>query len=136
MSVRPFPVSPSLEGADGELFSVTITVEPQLLESLLDTLARLDFPINPQLYHDAAAVYPCADGTRLLQPVAIVEFPAWADRLTKVRDALIAAGFRADCLSAKSMLEEIRSTAIEEPAPPGAPYKAIVRSKHALRATA
>ncbi len=136
MSVRSFPETPSLGGADGELISVTITVEPRLLEGLLDILARLDFPINPQLYHDAATVYQCPDGTRMLQPVAIVEFPAWADRLAKVRDALLAAGFRADCLSAKNMLEDIRSTAVEEPAPPGAPYKAIVRSKHALRATA
>jgi hypothetical protein len=34
------------------------------------------------------------------------------------------------------MLDDIRSKPGQEPAPPGAPYKTIVRSKHALRATA
>jgi hypothetical protein len=116
------------------LISVTITVEPRLLEKLLDTLARLDFPINPQLYHDAATVSVHPDGSRALQPVAIVEFPAWAGRLARVRDALVVAGFNAACLSVRSMLDEIRSSLVEEPAPPGAPYKAITRSKHAAPA--
>jgi hypothetical protein len=136
MSIWPAHIGPSLEGADGELVSLSITVEPRLLEKLLDVLARLEFPINPQLYHDAATITPCADGKRVLQPVAIVEFPAWAGRLAPVREALAAAGFGAGCLSARGMLEEIRSNAVEEPAPPGAPYKAIVRSKHGLPATA
>jgi len=136
MSVWPAHIGPSLAGADGELVSVTITVEPRLLEKLLDALARLEFPINPQLYHDAATVSLHPDGKRVLQPIAIVEFPAWAGRLAAVREGLAAAGFGAGCLSARSMLDEIRSNAGEEPAPPGAPYKAIVRSKHSWPATA
>jgi hypothetical protein len=134
MSVWPSQETVSLAGQDGELVSLTITVEPRLLEKLLDVLAHLDFPINPQLYHDAATVSHNPDGTRAVQPIAIVEFPAWAGRLSRVRDALVVAGFPAACLSAKGMLEQIRSEAVEEPAPPGAPYQAIVRSKHALSA--
>ncbi len=134
MSVRPISEPPVLEGTEGELVSVSIAVEPRLLEKLLDVLARLDFPINPQLYHDAAVVSLGADGTRALQPVAMVEFPAWAGRLARVKDALAVAGFEAGSLRAKPMLEEIRSRAVEEPA--GAAYPAFVRSKHALPATA
>ncbi len=44
----------SLFGREGELVSVRITVEPRLLEDLLDALAVLDFPVNPQLYHHTA----------------------------------------------------------------------------------
>lgn len=135
MSVWPVS-TPSLEGAEGELLSVRITIEPRLLEKLLDVLAQLDFPINPQLYHDAATIYVFADGNRMVQPAAIVEFPAWAGRLPRVREALLGGGFGEGCLSAKRMLDEIRSHATEEPAPEGAPYKTIVRSKHQLRATA
>jgi hypothetical protein len=136
MSVRPLVPPPSLEGADGELISVTITIEPRLLERLLDVLARLEFPINPQIYHDAATISFDANGVRLVKPASIVEFPAWAGRLDKLRDVLLGAGFDHGCLGVKSMLEDIRSTGDQEPAPPGAPYRAIVRSKHSLRAIA
>ncbi|HVX66325.1 MAG TPA: hypothetical protein VHA11_06980 [Bryobacteraceae bacterium] len=115
MSVWPSHEPASLAGTDGELISVTITVEPRLLEKLLDTLAQLDFPINPQLYHDAAA------GTA--QPAAMVEFPAWAGRLARVRDALLVAGFSAGCLSFRNMLDEIRSSAVGGPAA----YRATTR---------
>jgi hypothetical protein len=136
MSVWPVNESPSLEGADGELICVRITIEPRLLEKLLDVLARLEFPINPQLYHDAATIYLCADGSRLVHPATMVEFPAWTGRLPKVKDALLASGFGEECLTVKGMLDDIRSKSEQEPAPPGAPYNAIVRSKHDLRAIA
>jgi hypothetical protein len=136
MSVWPVNESPSLEGADGELICIRITIEPRLLERLLDVLARLEFPINPQLYHDAATIYLCPDGSRLVQPATMVEFPAWTDRLPKIKDALVASAFGEECLTVKGMLDDIRSKPGQEPAPPGAPYKTIVRSKHALRATA
>jgi hypothetical protein len=136
MSVWPIDTAPSLEGADGELVSVRITIEPRLLEKLLDMLARLDFPINPQLYHDAAMIYPAADGANVVQPATMVEFPAWAGRLPLVRDALRRFGFDEACIGVKSMLDDIRSNDDPDPAPPGAPYKMIVRSKHSLRAIA
>jgi hypothetical protein len=94
--------APRLHGAEGELLSLRITVEPQSLELLLDVLARLDFPINPQIRHDIP------DGAGGL--AAAVEFPAWAGRLSEVRTGLRRAGFPESALAVRGMLEEIRST--------------------------
>jgi len=136
MSVWPTNGTPSLGGTDGELVSVRITIEPRLLEKLLDVLARLDFPINPQLYHDAATISSRSDGSNMVEPATVVEFPAWAGRLEQIQGALVGSGFHPECLSVKGMLEDMRSSFEQEPAPPGAPYKTIVRSKHVLPATA
>jgi hypothetical protein len=65
-------------------------VEPKLLEDLLETLSSLDFPVNPQLYHQLAQV--------------AVEFPAYAPQVDKVRDALLAAGFNPESLGISPML--------------------------------
>ena len=72
--------APLLRGVEGELLFLRITVAPHLLERLLETLARLEFPINPQICHDI----PAGPGVR----AAAVEFPAWAGRLAEVRAAL------------------------------------------------
>lgn len=69
---------PSLHGSEGELISISVRVEPRLLEQLLETLAQLPFPIHPQIYH---------------LPGTIVEFPAYASWLGEVRDSLKRAGF-------------------------------------------
>ena len=55
MSVWPkiLPSTPSLSGREGDLISVSINVDPRYLESLLEALAQVSFPINPQIYHDA-----------------------------------------------------------------------------------
>lgn len=71
--------SPTLLGQEGELLSIRIAVEPKLLEELLDTLAILDFPINPQLYHHPGET--------------TVEFPAYSAQLRKIRDVLGRHGF-------------------------------------------
>ncbi len=63
--------APALFGLEGELVSLRISVEPRLLEDLLEALARLDFPVNPQLYHQPAHV--------------TVEFPAYSARVDEVR---------------------------------------------------
>ncbi len=71
-------------GIKDELVSLRVSVEPRLLEDLLETLARLDFPVNPQLYH---------------RPVQVtVEFPASSTRVEDVRDALSNNGFSASSL--------------------------------------
>jgi len=51
MSVWPkiLQESPSLSTAEGALVSVSIHVEPHRLESLLEALALVSFPINPQI---------------------------------------------------------------------------------------
>src|SRR5450759_1078160 len=56
-----------LFGTEGALVSVSISIESPHLEALLDVLARLDFPINPQIYHAAG-------------PDTVVEFPAYENR--------------------------------------------------------
>lgn len=73
------PSEPALFGREGELISLSIATEPRLLEELLEALASLDFPVNPQLYHRAAEVR--------------VEFPAYSQQIEQVRDALRREGF-------------------------------------------
>ena len=91
MSVWPktLPVTPSLSTAEGALVSVSIHAEPHCLESLLEALAQVSFPINPQIYHDAALVYRFADGREQTVPITLVEFPAYENRLDEVRRAVV-----------------------------------------------
>jgi hypothetical protein len=122
-------VSNPLSSREGALVSVSISVEPRQLESLLETLAQIGFPINPQIYHDAAVVYIYPGGREEAEAVTLVEFPAYEGRLHEVRRALDAYGFDPDCLRMTSMLEEIHADCVREPAPPGAPYVAKYRVK-------
>jgi hypothetical protein len=80
----------SLFGSEGELITLRISVEPRLLEPLLETLAELDFPINPQLYHHPTDV--------------VVEFPAYSSKLAQVRGALKSAGINANRLRFQRVL--------------------------------
>jgi hypothetical protein len=73
-----------LFGREGELISLSIATEPRDLENLLEVLASLDFPINPQLYHRPAQV--------------LVEFPAYASQVGQVRDELRHHGFDASAI--------------------------------------
>jgi hypothetical protein len=75
------PSEPALFGREGELISLSIATEPRLLEELLEALASLDFPVNPQLYHRAAKV--------------LVEFPAYSRQIEQVRETLLREGFDA-----------------------------------------
>jgi hypothetical protein len=131
---KSLPESPSLSTAEGALVSVSILVEPHHLESLLEALAQVSFPINPQIYHDAALVYRYADGHREGHSATLVEFPAYEGRLDEVRAALQAYDFPPDCLHAVSMLDDIQADQHVEPAPAGAPYVSRYRVKR--RATA
>ena len=82
----PLPCS----GLEGELISLRITVEPRLLEDLLETLSALDFPVNPQLYHRQARVS--------------VEFPAYSAQVDQVREALRQNGFNPKSLELSTVL--------------------------------
>ncbi len=73
--------------------SVSIQVAPRHLESLLEALASIPFPINPQIYHGALRT--------------LVEFPAYENHLAEVRRAIQAFGFDPDCLAVTSMMEAI-----------------------------
>jgi hypothetical protein len=79
------PSEPALFGREGELISLSIATEPRLLEDLLEALASLDFPVNPQLYHHAAEVR--------------VEFPAYSLQIDRVREALHREGFDSERLA-------------------------------------
>ena len=85
------PSASVLCGSEGELVSVAISVDPRELEHLLEALAGIDFPINPQIYH--------SDPT-------VVEFPAYAKGLPQVEAAAEVVHAH---LRVKGMLEEIHS---------------------------
>ena len=81
-----------LSGQEGELVSVSVEVDPRSLESLLEVLSRVTFPINPQIYHG---------------PVTTVEFPAYDARLDEVRHTIQAAGFDPASVHSVSMLAKV-----------------------------
>jgi hypothetical protein len=97
------PVVSSLFTLEGELVFVRLAVEPRLLEDLLDALTHVDFPINPELRHNAEE----SDGRML----TVVEFPAYAARIDDVRDTLRLCGFDPSGLRVSSMLDELQSSA-------------------------
>jgi hypothetical protein len=94
MVVRPnaLPSHPLLSGPEGELVRVRISTDPRLLEDLLESLASVRFPINPQISHG--------------RPTE-VEFPAYEQHLYEVRDALRTFGFDPSALRVSSMLDAI-----------------------------
>lgn len=59
---------------DGELLLVRLDVESRQLEDVLESLAALPFPVNPDLRHV---------GTK-----SIVEFPVYENQLETVNSAL------------------------------------------------
>jgi hypothetical protein len=105
VSVRYEP----LESSEGVLVSLSIAVEPSALESLLEALAGVSFPINPQIYHDASVVSRYPDGREEAVTATLVEFPAYAGRLEEVRKAIAAFGFDPASIQVTGMLEEIQS---------------------------
>jgi hypothetical protein len=86
------PENRSLSGTEGELVSVRVNVEPRFLEDLLETLAQVSFPINPQIYHNRPTV---------------VEFPAYQSRLDELRRVLQHSGFDASAIQVCPMLDAI-----------------------------
>ena len=106
MSVWPYassPDSPALLSSEGELVSISVAVEPRGLEDLLEALAALDFPINPESYHDAVIVYVKRDGEQRIEPSTLVEFPAYAGRLVKIRAVLESYGFVGDRIAVSAI---------------------------------
>jgi hypothetical protein len=54
-----------LYGRDGRLLTVRVKVEANLLEELLEALAELPYPINPQIFHErhwSTVEFPCYEG--------------------------------------------------------------------------
>jgi hypothetical protein len=119
----------SLSGREGQLVCVSIDVDPRCLESLLEALARVDFPINPQIYHEAEMVYVFADGREEREPRTLVEFPAYEERVEEVRRALADYGFDPHSAYVTGMLEQIHSSSTRELVPAGHAYVARYRCK-------
>ena len=80
----------------GELVSLRVSVEPRALEDLLEALAEVPFPINPEIHH-------------LPQPAALVEFPAYSSRIDDVRAVLRRHGFNPSSVEVVNMLTSISS---------------------------
>ncbi len=133
MSVWPHAPA-ALSGSSGALISISIDVQSRDLESLLESLARLSFPVNPQIYHDAAMVYVYPDGRREIESATLVEFSAYASFLDEVRQALAKSGFDPGWVQVVDMLSEIHAAPRLEPAPQGSPYAGRFRCK--IRAAA
>jgi len=111
MSIWPAAATaPSLATEDGALISISILVSPLQLESLLEALARISFPINPQLYHDAKAISPQSDRQGEAASTTLVEFPAYAGRLEEVRAAVASYGFDPDSVQVSGFAEQSRRT--------------------------
>ena len=125
------PTNPALSGSEGTLVSVSICVDPRHLEPLLEALAQVSFPINPQIYHDAAVVYVYADHRQETEVATVVEFPAYVGQLEEVRNAVAASGTESTGIRVTGMLEDIHSECPPEPAPPGAAYvsRYLVKSR-------
>lgn len=83
---------PGLEGVEGELISVRVSTSPRALEDLLECLSTLSFPINPQILHGIPTT---------------VEFPAWTDKLSEIREALSESGFDPNSIDVQTMLAAI-----------------------------
>ncbi len=129
MSVWPPSATPSLAGDRGALVSVSIDVEARNLESVLDALAHVSFPVNPQIYHDAALIYIYPDGRQETQPVTLVEFPAYSGQLEELRQTLAAFGFDPARAQVTDMLSEIHAELRPEMPPAGAAYAVRYRRK-------
>jgi hypothetical protein len=61
----------------------------------LESLASLDFPVNPQLYHRPTEV--------------LVEFPAYSSQVEQVRGALVRLGFDAGAIQVSRPLVRTQS---------------------------
>ena len=96
-SVQPTDASLALSGREGELLSSSVDVAARDLEELLEALSILDFPVNPQIFHDAAVVYVLADGSESETATTLVEFPAYGDSVRQIRDVLAAYGSAIVC---------------------------------------
>jgi len=133
MEVRPDVLttrSATLRGSEGELVSVSIGVDPRLLESLLEALAKAGFPINPQLFHSACVERISADGRVESEPATLVEFPAYASRVAEVRKQVGELGLDAGAVWTRSMLEEMHAGEISQPAPAGSPWVRLIRRRN------
>ena len=90
MSDSSDSAKPALFGAEGELVLLRAAVDPRFLEELLDALAQLNFPVNPELHHRLGQV--------------VVEFPAYDRRVQEIGKTLRDSGLDGLVLEVCGML--------------------------------
>ena len=81
-------VAVPLAGAQGELLTVSILTDPRNLEELLDRLGESQFPIDPQIQHDAHL------NDRAATLVEFAAYGTWLDELRVLLDGLDAVTIR------------------------------------------
>lgn len=81
MSIAFLNYEPTLRGSEGELVLVRIATEARQLEEVLEAVADLPFPVNPEIQHQGAG--------------STVEFPAYSNHVEEVREAFRAKGLTA-----------------------------------------
>jgi hypothetical protein len=72
---------------------VRILTDPRRLEDLLEALATVEFPVNPQLYHNLSRV--------------LVEFPAYACQIDRLKRLVSANGFEEDAMRIRGPLDPV-----------------------------
>ena len=87
------PVSGCIRGDQGDLVSVRILTGPRRLEDLLEALACAEFPVNPQIYRQASSL--------------VVEFPAYAPQLDRLRQLISANGFEEHSIRVRGPLDPL-----------------------------
>lgn len=94
MRVRPNGLASHslLSESEGELVEVRLSADPRLLEDLLECLASVSFPVNPQICHG--------------RPTEVI-FPSYYRHLPEVRTALQTFGFDPSTLRVSNMLDAI-----------------------------
>lgn len=85
-------VNSVLSSPEGELLLLSVEVPARDLEELLDSLAGLSFPINPEIQHG--------------QPGTRVQFPAFSSRVDEVARALERCGIPAERLRIHAVLSD------------------------------
>jgi hypothetical protein len=96
--IRPnyLPPTHSLAGRDGELVLIRITVEPRLLERLIEALGETSYHINPQVFPNSPAG-------------ALVEFPAYESWIGLIGDAVKREGLEPAGFEAVRMITKLAS---------------------------
>jgi hypothetical protein len=122
-----FATAYSLSSNEGVLVSIAIRVEPRRLESLLEALAQVAFPINPQIYHEAEIEFRDSNGWQASEITTLVEFPAYLARIEDVFRALELNGFGRHDVLVTSMLHQLRE--VDRPETGQAEAEWTVRSR-------
>jgi len=84
------PVVSSLRGSGGELLRIRIAADARHLEDVLEAVAELPFPVNPEIQHGAHQ--------------SQIEFPAYSQWLDEIRTALESSGLSRDLVEVQTVL--------------------------------